>query len=543
VLVAGPPEQGAGRLDDPLIAPRHVANGRTSLLVTGALIAVSVKLAIMRAFRSSSEVLKMDAQLKVLMVAAEAVPFSKVGGLAEFAGALPKALRQLGVDVRLMIPRYTDGVRLGAPPLRRIGKSLPIPAGSREESAHLFGAEVDGVPVYLIYNDQHFGNRERVYGFNDDPQRFMFFSRAVISTLRVLDWVPDVVHANDWHTAPIPTWLDVFGGRQTPYRDIASLYTVHNFAYQGVVGRLLLSYGRMMDVPHLSVEPPGMINWTAQGIAHADVVNTVSPTYAREVLSATSGDAAGLGPLLATKRDQFFGILSGIDTDSWNPETDGTLAQTFDVESLAMRAVNKTSLQRELHLNAAVDLPLLGLVTRLVPTKGLELLAESLGELLVSQNCQFVLLGTGDPELAALYQGLQSRYPRSVRAILRFDDRLARRIFAGVDLYVMPSRHESVSVALMSAMHYGAVPLVRAVGGLVDTVVDVSSQPDRGTGFSFGDYTRTALTDALRRALALFSDKAQWRAIQRRGMSRDFSWESSARAYVELYQRAQRVRK
>jgi len=485
----------------------------------------------------------MDGQLKVLLVAAEAVPFAKVGGLAEFAGTLPKALRQLGVDVRLMIPRYSDGVRVGVPKLLRVGKTLPIPAGSREEPAHLFRAEVDGVPVYLIYNDQHFGNRERVYGFNDDPQRFMFFSRAVISAMRALDWVPDVVHANDWHTAPIPTWLDVYGGQDSLYRDIASLYTVHDFAYQGIVGRLLLSYGRMMDVPHLSVEPPGKINWTAQGIAHADVVNTVSPSYAREVLSATSGDVGGLGPLLETKRDRFFGILSGIDTVSWDPETDDALAQTFDVESLAMRAVNKTALQRELQLPADVDLPLLGLVTRLVPAKGLELLAETLADLLCSRDCQFVLLGTGDPELAAAYHALQSRYPRSVRVAVRFDDRLARRIFAGVDLYVMPSRHESVSVALMSAMHYGAVPLVRAVGGFVDTVVDVSSQPDRGTGFSFVDFTKTALLEALSRALALFSDKRQWQEIQRRGMSRDFSWESAGRAYVDLYQRAQRVRK
>jgi starch synthase len=497
----------------------------------------------MRAFTSSSEVLNMDGQMKVLMVAAEAVPFTKVGGLAEFAGALPKALRQLGVDVRLMIPRYSDGVRIGVPKLLRVGKTLPVPAGSREEPAHLFRADVDGVPVYLIYNDQHFGNRERVYGFNDDPQRFMFFSRAVISAMRALDWVPDVVHANDWHTAPIPTWLDVYGGQDRVYRDIASLYTVHNFAYQGTAGRLLLNYGRMMGVPHLSVEPPGKINWTAQGIAHADVINTVSPTYAREVLNATSGDVAELGPLLETKRDRFFGILSGIDTESWNPETDGALAQTFDAESLVMRAVNKTSLQRELHLPAVVDLPLLGLVTRLDPTKGLELLVEALGDLLVSQECQFVLLGTGDRELAAAYHALQSRYPRSVRVIERFDDRLARRIFAGVDLYVMPSQHESVSIALMSAMHYGAVPLVRAVGGLVDTVVDVSRQPDRGNGFSFVEFTKSALLDALRRALALVSDKKRWHEIQRRGMSRDFSWESSARAYVDLYQHAQRVRK
>ena len=484
----------------------------------------------------------MDGQLKVLVVAAEAVPFTKVGGLAEFAGALPKALRALGVDARLMIPRYADGGREFAPQLRRVGKSLPVPAGSSSEAAQLFSAEVDGVPVYLIYNDQHFGNRDRVYGFNDDPQRFMFFSRAVITALQALEWVPDVVHANDWHTAAIPTWLKQYGCLDPAYSAVASLFTIHDFAYQGVAGRLLLNYGCMRDLPHLPVEPPGKLNWTAQGIAHADVVSTVSPAYAREVLEPDSDEASNLRPLLASRRDRFFGILSGIDTDTWDPGADEALTQTFDIDSLALRAVNKTALQRELRLPSDADRPLIGLVSRLDPVKGLELLAESLAELLDSVDCQFVLLGAGDSELVVRFQDLQSRFPRSVRIVVRFDERLARRIFAGVDLFVMPSRTESVSVALMSAMHYGAVPVVHDVGGLADTVLDVQTHPSRGTGFVFADFAKQPLVSTLNRAFESFANRSQWQALQRRCMARDFSWKSSARAYADLYALALRLK-
>jgi len=477
---------------------------------------------------------------KVLLVAAEAVPFAKVGGLAEFAGALPKALRKLGVDARLMIPLYGDRSHVDTPRFKKVGGSLPVPAGPRTEPAHLLETRVGDVPVYLIYNDQHFGNRERVYGFNDDPQRFTFFSRAVIVALDTLEWTPDVIHTNDWHTAPVTTWLSVYGRQKSPYSHIASLYTIHNFAYQGLCGRLVLSHCQMNDVPHLSVEPPGKVNWMAQGVAHADLVNTVSVTYAREILST---DFAGdLGPLLQERHDRVFGILSGIDTELWDPETDSLLPQTFGLGNLNLRAVNKTALQRELRLPVGMDTPLMGVVTRLDPMKGLRLLAQTLDRLVEVRDMQFVLLGTGDEDLARMYQDLQAKYPRSVRALIRFDERIARRIYGGVDLFLMPSLQESVSVGLMTAMRYGAVPVVRATGGLSETVVDADVDPERGTGFSFRDYTAGSLTEALERALAAYDDEARWVELQRRSMARDLSWDASARAYLDLYHRARRLR-
>lgn len=479
---------------------------------------------------------------KVLLVAAEAIPFSKVGGLAEYAGALPRALRKLGVDARLMIPRYANGQQQDAPKLHRISSSLPVPMGGRPEGAHLFSTDVDGVPVYLIYSDQHFGNRARVYGFNDDPQRFLYFSRAVLAALQTLDWVPDVIHANDWHTAAIPTWLSVYGKDLDLYKQIATLFTIHNLAYQGVVGRLLLNYGRMNSVPHLSVEPPGKLNWVAQGIVHADVVSTVSPTYAQEIAKS---DTDGFGSLLRAKAEDFFGILSGIDTGLWDPAEDSALAQTFDSGSTALRSVNKTALQRELHLPADRKVPLLAMVSRLDPYKGLDVMAEALGAVLAERDCQFILLGSGDEALAQPFLTLQDQYPHNVRALLRFDDRLARRVYGGADILVVPSERESVSLGLMAGMRYGAVPIVRGVGGLVDTVTDyvpaVGKSESRGTGFVFEGEDASALREAIGRALAVIGHAATWRALQNRIMDRDFSWAVSARAYVDLYDHALRV--
>ncbi|MGC9348098.1 MAG: glycogen synthase [Anaerolineae bacterium] len=475
-------------------------------------------------------------KLRVLLVAAEAVPFSKVGGLAEFAGALPKALHELGVDVRLMLPRYGDRDNTSPNVLRRVGGSIPVPAGSRQEPAHLLETTVDDIPVYLIYNDQFFGNRERVYGFNDDPQRFVFFSRAVVAALSALDWSPCVVHANDWHTAAVPTWLSVYGARQRPFADMASLFTIHNFAYQGISGRLILDFAQMTEVPHLEVEPPGKINWMAQGIAHADLISTVSSTYAQEILTPEIG--GDLQPLLQERSHRLFGILSGIDTKLWNPDTDSALTQTYDAETLNMRTVNKTALQRELRLPVDMDVPLIGVVTRLDPMKGLSLLAEAVEELLRERDVQLVLLGSGDEDIADRFHALQTRYPRSVRALIRFDERTARRLYGSVDLFAMPSRHEAVSVGLMTAMRYGAVPVVRQTGGLADTVTDADVRPDHGNGFSFPEYETNALVRTLKRALNAYDDEARWVEIQRRAMAWDFSWHSSAQAYVDLYNRA-----
>ncbi len=482
----------------------------------------------------------MNDELKVLFLVAEAAPFAKVGGLADTAASLSKALRALGVDVRLMLPRYGH-IRGEDFDFRRIG-SVAVPIGPSEERVHLLQTTTpEGVPVYLIWDKQYFYARERIYGFRDDPQRFTFFSRAVIAALASLAWRPDVVHANDWHTAPAVAWLDVYGRRSEVYRRMATLFTIHNMAYQGICGRLLLTFARMEEVPHLPVEPPGRINWLAQGIAHADLINTVSPTYAREILTPEGG--MGLEPLLQERQDRLFGILSGIDTETWNPRTDGALTQTFDSATLNLRVVNKTALQRELHLPTDAAVPLVGVVSQLEALKGVALIPPALESLLARRAVQFILLGTGEAEYEAMFRAMQERFPESVRALIKFDERLARRLYGSADVVLVPRRVAPISTGQMIAMHYGAVPVVYATGGLADTVVDADEQPGRGTGFVFRDYSVDGLQGALQRALAAYADEGRWRMIQRRAMELDLSWRASARAYVDLYRRAQAMRR
>ena len=473
--------------------------------------------------------------LRILFLAAEAVPFAKVGGLADVAGSLPQAIRALGHDIRLAMPRYGT-IRSDQFQLEKIGEPFPIPIGPGEEHVHLIGGTMDGgVPIYLIWNELYFSSRDRVYGFEDDAQRFAVFGRASLAALQLLDWKPDVIHANDWHTGIVPTWLSTAGRRESFYRDIATLFTVHNLAYQGIAGRLILTFAQMEYVKHLPVEQPGTVNWMAQGIAHADLINTVSQQYAQEIL--TPGIGMGLEPLLQERRERLFGVVNGIDYEQWNPATDSAIPHRFDVETLDRRAANKTALQQQVRLPVRPDVPLVGMVSRLDQVKGMDLM-EPVLEWLLAREAQFVVLGTGQPQYHEMFERVQARYPDHMRACLKFDDVLARRIYAGADMFLMPSAVEPCGLGQMIAMRYGCVPVVRATGGLADTVADYTAKRGRGTGFTFVDYTSEACQDALARALKVYRDKKAWRRLQQRGMAADFSWSASAQEYVKLYRRA-----
>lgn len=480
----------------------------------------------------------MDEHMKVLFLAVEAAPFNKVGGLADFVAALPAALRRLGVDARVMIPRY--GAMGGDYDLQKVGGTIPVPVGAEQEPVHLLQTTSDDVPVYFIWNDQYFSNREKVYGFNDDPQRFVFFSRAAVAALKALDWKPDVLHLNDWHVAAVAAWLDVYGRADVFYKDLATLFTIHDLTYQGVCGRLILSFGAMQNLPHLTVEPPGQVNWLAQGAAHADVVSTVSATYAQTLLHGDLDPA--LQPLFQERHDRLFGILGGIDYESWNPAQDAALVQTYTADSLKMRAVNKGAFQRELRLPAEADVPLLGLVVQLDNDRECEMTASAVEFLVQQENIQVVLLGIHDGVRGPLFQDLQGRFPGNVRGLVQFDERAERRLYSSLDMFVSVSHFEPSNISLMTAMRYGAVPVVRAPGAVADTIVDVDAKPQQGTGFAFQEYGEDALVSAIRRALAVYADKAGWAALQRRTMARDFSWDASARAYLDVYRRAVALR-
>lgn len=477
--------------------------------------------------------------LKILYLAAEAVPFAKVGGLADVAGSLPRALRSLGHDVRLMMPRYGT-IRGDQFRLDPIATGVPVPVGPGSDFVDLVGTTTDdGAPVYLLWNEAYFFSRDRVYGFEDDAQRFVLFGRGALAALERLDWQPDVIHANDWHTGIVPTWLNTDGRRYSNFRTIATLFTVHNLAYQGITGRLILTYAQMEYLKHLQVEQPGTVNWLAQGIAHADIVNTVSPTYAKEILSP--GIGMGLDSLLRERPERLVGVLNGLDYEQWNPERDPHIPHRFTADKLDTRAANKALLQQQARLPTRPDVPLIGMVTRLDQIKGLDLVEPALERLLSgpdTADLQFVVLGTGQPEFHQMLEGLQNRYPQKVRAFLKFDDVLARRVYAGADVFLMPSAVEPCGLGQMIAMRYGCVPVVRATGGLADTVTDQTSRPGHGTGFTFADYSADACREALGRALTVYADRATWRNLQRRAMAADFSWSASARQYVALYRRA-----
>jgi starch synthase len=477
--------------------------------------------------------------LKILFLTAEAVPFAKVGGLADVAGSLPKALRTLGHDVRVMLPRYGT-ISSDEFQLEKIGEPFRVPAGAGKEYVHLIGSRMgENLPVYLLWNEHYFTSRERVYGFEDDAQRFAVFGRGVLETMRVLDWKPDVIHANDWHTAVVPTWLDVSGWREPYYRDIATLFTIHNLAYQGVTGRLILTFAQMENVEHLSVEPPGAVNWMAQAIAHSDLINTVSQRYAKEILTPEMG--MGLEPLLNQRKDRLYGVLNGLDYDEWNPATDPHVPHNFDIRTLDRRAANKTALQQQARLPVHPEVPLVGMVSRLDEVKGMDLMEPALTWLLEEHDAQFIVLGTGDPRYHEMFEAVQERYPDQTRAFLKFDAVLARRIYASADIFLMPSFVEPCGLGQMIAMRYGSVPIVRETGGLADTVIDHDPERGHGTGFVFVEKTPEACQEALQRALMVYQDRSMWRALQMRGMESDFSWRASAREYADLYRKALEV--
>jgi starch synthase len=480
--------------------------------------------------------------LKILFLAAEAVPFAKVGGLADVAGSLPGAIRGLGHDVRVMMPRYGT-IHSDRFPMQKIGDPFPIPIGPGEEHVHLISSAIEAgtdkeVPVYLIWNEQYFSSRDRVYGFEDDAQRFAVFGRASLAALEVLDWKPDVIHANDWHTGIVPTWLNTAGREDPFYRDVATLFTIHNLTYQGITGRLILTFTQMEYVKHLSVEQPGTVNWMAQGIANTDLVNTVSERYAEEILTPDIG--MGLAPLLNERKDRLFGVINGLDYEQWNPSTDPNIPHRFDAKTLDGRTANKTVLQQQARLPVRPDVPLIGMVTRLDTVKGMDLV-EPVLEWLLGGEAQFVLLGTGQPQYHEMFEQIQARFPDRMRAFLKFDDVLARRIYAGADMFLMPSGVEPCGLGQMIAMRYGCVPIVRATGGLADTVADYTAKRGHSTGFAFVEYTSEACRDALERALKVYPNRQAWRKLQQRGMTSDFSWSASAQEYVKLYRRAIQV--
>ncbi len=470
--------------------------------------------------------------MRVLFLAAEAEPFVKVGGLADVAGALPGALRALGHDVRLVMPGYgaLDWHRYA--PERRARLDIPHARGA--QPAEIWETRLEQTPVFLVTGPP-IPKDQRIYGsgIDEDAPKFIFFSLAALFSCQALGWKPDVVHANDWHTGAAVMWLTSEGPRNDFFRSVASAFTIHNLRYRGEgSGRHLTDYE--IAIPDASGFLPGWLRDSPLGLAllSADVLSTVSPTYAREILTPAFGE--GLDGVLRARQERLWGILNGIDAESWNPATDGAIASRFDVDSLERRAANKAALQAREGLEQT-DAPLLSVVSRLDYQKGLDIAVPAVRRWLAAGG-QFILLGTGQHSLEADFSAIEREHAGRAAARLRFDPDLARRIFAGADMVLVPSRYEPCGLTQMFAMRYGAVPVVRRTGGLADTVAD-AGEPE-GTGFLFDEFSTPALQGALDRARRGYAQRQEWAEIQRRGMRRDFSWGRSAMKYVELYERA-----
>jgi starch synthase len=465
--------------------------------------------------------------MKVLFVAAEATPLVKIGGLADVIGSLPKALNDLGHDVRVVMPRYgiIDTARF---PISSVIGLVKMQATKSKGPVSLKVTELMGkVKVYLV-DSYDFSSSAEVYG-KDDLKRFLLFCRAVLEVLPRLDWQPEIVHCHDWHTALVPMWLK---RKSSQY---STVFTIHNLAYQGAFDNKFLSdSGLEQDwqlCPAGAPEPP--FNFMGQGILWADIVTTVSRTYAREILTVEYG--VGLDHLLRYRQDKLLGIVNGLDYDEFNPASDAFIAAKYDALAVDRRIANKLALQKWVGFAEDTETPLIGMVSRLDEQKGLDIVIDSFSSLFKKTGAQMVILGRGREQYHNLLKQAASKYPKQLAVFIDFNDPLAHLIYAGCDMFLMPSRFEPCGLGQLIAMRYGAVPVVRHVGGLVDTVQDLTQDLSEGNGFVFQDYDAKAMLATIERALNGYKNKKAWRRAMQRIMALDFSWQASAKKYESLY--------
>ncbi len=456
-------------------------------------------------------------KLKVLLAASEVVPFAKTGGLADVAGSLPIALEEMGVDVRVIMPKYGCVKVKGDEAI--IGK---------------------GVKAYFVENDEYF-DRKELYGdkfgdYHDNLERFSFFSKEILERCKKEGFSPDIIHCNDWQAALVPVYLNTLYKYDPFFSKTKVLYTIHNLAYQGVFSKdefskMGLDWG-LFTIEYF--EFYGKINLTKAGLVYADAVSTVSPAYAKEILTKEFGCA--LEGVLKKKENVLSGILNGLDYAAWDPETDKKIFKRYRAATIDDKYADKEKLQKETGLKIDRDIPMIGMISRLADQKGLDLLAKIIDELL-NMKVQFVLLGTGDNKYHILFDKMGRIHNKNTSINLKFDAALARKIYAGSDLFLIPSRYEPCGLGQMISFRYGTVPIARETGGLKDSVKEFNPKTREGNGFTFSEYRADHLFAAIKRALALFKNKAAWTELARKVMALDFSWKASAEEYVKLYQR------
>jgi starch synthase len=485
----------------------------------------------------------MAAGLRIVMIAAECAPYAKTGGLADVVGALPEALRALGHDVIVIMPKYSliEYERYGLQPF--LGP-LGVWMGGVDEWCYVHHAELKGTPVYFIESNKYF-DRWGLYhdanfnDYRDNPRRFAFLTRAGLQLCQDIGFKPDIVHVHDWHTALGAAYLKIWHWSDPILGGAASLLTIHNLAYQGVYPPDMYDYLGLQwgNFTADKFEDHGQVNFLKGGIQYADRVNTVSPGYALETLTPAGG--YGLAPYLNDKGANYTGILNGVDYTAWNPATDRLIPANYSPEDMAGKAVCKAALQRRMLLEEAPDIPVVGVVSRLVSQKGLDLLAQTAESLLDNMRVQLVVLGSGDKDLESFYGGLPVRRPGRAGSYIGYSNELAHLIEAGCDFFLMPSIFEPCGLNQMYSLKYGTLPIVRATGGLNDTVEQYDEATGAGTGFKFWEPSSRSIYYAVGWAVSTYYDRPhQMAQMIQTAMARDYSWERSARAYEQAYEQA-----
>ncbi len=478
--------------------------------------------------------------MKILFASSEAVPFAKTGGLADVAGALPKALSKLGVEVRVILPKY-KGIEEKGLPITYPGIRISVPISQGIVEGEIAESRHNGVTVYLVDKDEYY-YRDALYStqdgdYIDNAERFVFFSRAILETIKATGFVPDVIHCNDWQSALIPVFLHTVYRQDPLLGEIATLLTIHNLGYQGLFWHLdwhLLNLGWEYFTPSF-LEFYGKINFLKGGIVFSDIINTVSKRYSEEIQTPEFG--SGLEGILRTRKDVLYGIVNGIDYDEWSPEADTHIPAKYGAGDLAGKAVCKEALQKAFGLPVDQGRPIISSISRLADQKGFDLVSEGL-ERMLSSGVRYILLGTGERKYHELFSELAQKHPQSFSLKIAYDNTLAHLIEAGSDMFLMPSQYEPCGLNQLYSLRYGTVPIVRAVGGLDDTIKDDPIDPGSRTGFKFDDYTVGAMLKAVERALAVYRSPDDWKVLAGRCMKQNFSWEKSAEEYRALYETA-----
>jgi starch synthase len=474
--------------------------------------------------------------LKVLFVASESVPFIKTGGLGDVIGSLPKTLKQKKNDVRVIIPLYRSIVDKYSEDLKYI-TDLSVQVSWRTLYCGVFELEHEGVKFYFIDNQQYF-NRDDAYGYDDDLDRFAFFSKAALEILPKIKYKPDIIHAHDWHASLVPFFLKVFYSQDPFYSKIKTVFTIHNLHYQGVFGKEKLGdvIGVGEDYFHAdALEYHGDINCMKAGIMFSDQITTVSETYSNEIKSPYFGE--GLEGVLNKRADDLKGIINGIDYELYNPETDKNIPQNFDVKTFGDKEINKVKLQRELGLEVDSNIPMVAVISRLVEAKGVDLILHVMEELLHTRNFQMVILGSGERRYEDSFRYMENNYKKKVVSYIGFRVDLSHRIYGAADMLLMPSRFEPCGLSQLIALRYGTVPIVRETGGLNDTVFSYSEENTKGNGFTFTNYNAHDFMNVIRTALDYYEDKKAWKQVVKNAMKSDYSWNKSAKEYIELYKK------